>query len=135
MGAANPGLVDRLVRASSRACRGMPDARDTAGTRRTSRVPGMWRRSESVKDKNCQRHALAPSHGSIVQRRLWRGDRRQVCGEIPSANLNAGGPKDKHDGGAGCMDEALDWRSMKRSCVRFINVVMDCDDYFTPPVA
>src|SRR6185437_5866399 len=128
--------------ASSRACRGMPDARDTAGTRRTSRVPGMWRRSESAKDKNCQQYAMAPSHGSIVQRRLWRGARRQACGEsvrkleCRRIQGQARWRSRLHGFCRGHIGfEALDWRSMKRSRVRFINVVMDCDDYFTLPVA
>ena len=33
--------------------------------------------------------------------------------ENPSANLNAGGSKDKHDGGAGCMDFAADTLALK----------------------
>src|SRR6185312_8619302 len=143
MGAANPGLVDRLVRASSRACRGMPDARDTVGN--LPYIAGAGRgsgaasqsRTKIVSDTSWHRVAEASSsaacgsalEGKHAERFVRKLECRWTQGQARWRSRLHGFCRG-HIG-----FEALGWRSMKRSCVRFINAVMGCDDYFTPSVA
>ena len=73
-----------LVAGVTRACCGMPAARDMACTGHASRMSGVWRRGESVKDKNCQRHDLVAGRWKSRPVLSGRGAGRPASGEIPS---------------------------------------------------
>lgn len=70
-------------------------ARPTPRTRRAARMPGSWQRSESVKDKICQRHAPVRSIGqsSGLARGAVPDDARRPSSfpRVPFGNSSAGG--------------------------------------------